>query len=369
MRLLPTQPGSCKRLAIGLVGPGMIGKVLMKQIAGQEAYLKDSLGVEVSLVGVTSSRKMLLEPKGLDLDSWQDKFDSTASAADMDAFTDAISQLDSDAVVFDCTASDAPGEFYPKWMDQGVHVITPNKKLHSGPLDKYQAVRDLQTQGKAHYFYETSCGAGLPVLGTLKSLIESGDKVLSIEGILSGTLSYIFNTWRAGEPFSSVVLSAKERGYTEPDPREDLSGMDVARKVTILARECGSKASLEELPVDSLVPETLRDVDTETFLQRLPEYDADMAAQLEEAQAAGNVLRYVGRYDAKADACSINLSTYPGNHPFAALNGSDNIVQIRTHRYNALPLIIRGPGAGAEVTAAGCFADMLQLVRYLGARS
>lgn len=140
-------------------------------------------------------------------------------------------------------------------------------------------------------------------------------------------------------------------------------------QVTILARECGSKATLEELPVESLVPEALQDVDAAKFLQKLPEYDANMAAQLEEAQAAGNVLRYVGKYDARADACSITLATYPSDHPFAALNGSDNIVQIRTARYDALPLIIRGPGAGAEVTAAGCFADMLQLIRYLGARS
>lgn len=139
--------------------------------------------------------------------------------------------------------------------------------------------------------------------------------------------------------------------------------------MTILARECGSKAVLEELPVDSLVPDALRDVDAADFLQKLPDYDAAMAAQLEEAQAEGNVLRYVGKYDAQADASSITLATYPSDHPFAALNGSDNIVQIRTARYDTLPLIIRGPGAGADVTAAGCFADMLQLVRYLGGRS
>ena len=139
-------------------------------------------------------------------------------------------------------------------------------------------------------------------------------------------------------------------------------------QVTILARECGSRLLLEELPVESLVPKVLREVDTDTFLQRLPEFDADMAAQLEEAHAAGNVLRFVGRFDAKDNACSVSLSKYPDDHPFAALNGSDNIVQIRTVRYNTLPLLVRGPGAGADVTAAGCFADMLQLVRYLGAR-
>lgn len=216
---------------------------------------------------------------------------------------------------------------------------------------------------------QASCGAGLPVLSTLKALIESGDEVIAIEGILSGTLSYIFNTWKAGEPFSSVVLKAKELGFTEPDPRDDLSGTDVARKVIILARECGSKPELESLQVDTLVPAELQGATIPEYLEKLPEYDAAMASKLEEAQAAGNVLRFVGKYDAKADKCSITLGTYPGDHPFAALNGTDNIVQIRTERYNELPLIIRGPGAGPEVTAAGCFADMLQLARYLGARS
>jgi homoserine dehydrogenase len=216
---------------------------------------------------------------------------------------------------------------------------------------------------------QASCCAGLPIMSTLKGLVESGDEVIAVEGILSGTLSYIFNTWKAGEPFSRVVLKAKELGCTEPDPREDLSGMDVARKVVILGRECGSSPVLEDLRVESLVPDTLKDVSVEAYLQKLPEYDSDMAAQLEEAQAAGNVLRYVGRYDAQVDKCSITLDKFPADHPFAALSGTDNIVQIQTARYNELPLIIRGPGAGPEVTAAGCFADMLQLVRYLGARS
>ena len=216
---------------------------------------------------------------------------------------------------------------------------------------------------------QASCGAGLPVLNTLKGLIEAGDQVITIEGILSGTLSYIFNTWKAGEPFSSVVLKAKELGFTEPDPREDLSGTDVARKVVILGRECGSKPVLEDLQVDSLVPAELEGVSVPEYLEKLSEHDGAMAAKLEEAQAAGNVLRYVGKYDAQADKCSITLGTYPTEHPFAALSGTDNIVQIQTERYKDLPLIVRGPGAGPEVTAAGCFADLLQLARYLGARS
>jgi aspartokinase/homoserine dehydrogenase 1 len=253
-----------------------------------------------------------------------------------------------------------------------VHVITPNKKLNSGPLARYAALKEHQRTSYIHYFYEATVGAGLPVVATLQHLLASGDRIERIEGIFSGTLSYIFNSYApaaGGAPFSAVVLGAKAEGYTEPDPRDDLSGADVARKVTILARECGLELELADVPVRSLVPGALSEVSVEEYLARLPEFDAEMAALAAEAEAAGEVLRYVGVVDVAGGGGAVELRRYPKVHAFASLTGSDNIIAFSTARYAAQPLVIRGPGAGAEVTAGGVFSDLLRLAAYLGAAS
>ncbi len=304
-------------------------------------------------------------------------------------------------VVVDATASEAPVEHYLPWMEQGIHVITPNKKMNSGGLERYRRLRDFQGESYIHYFYEGTVGAGLPVLQTLKHLRDTGDKILKIEGIFSGTLSYIFNTFGPGVPFSQVVAEAKANGYTEPDPRDDLEGMDVARKVTILARyvlmlgresggewgesvwcrahttphttpnsEAGLDVELSDIPVESLVPAALTSAaSVDDFMTQLPKYDVDMEARMAEAAAVGEVLRYVGVVDVANGKGSVALERYPATHPFAQLSGSDNIIAFTTARYRQQPLIIRGPGAGAEVTAGGVFSDLLRLAAYLGAPS
>ena len=209
------------------------------------------------------------------------------------------------------------------------------------------------------------------IIATLQSLRNSGDKVERIEGIFSGTLSYIFNTLEPGKKFSDIVAQAKEAGYTEPDPRDDLSGMDVARKVTILARECGLNIELSDVPIQSLVPEPLRDIESvDEFMKELPKYDGDILSKQEEAAAAGEVLCFVGVVDVKNGTGSVELRRYPADHPFAQLKGSDNIVSFTTKYYtSAGPLVVRGPGAGAEVTAGGVFGDILRVCAYLGAPS
>jgi len=221
--------------------------------------------------------------------------------------------------------------------------------------------------------YETTVGAGLPIIDTLQGLLETGDEVLQIEGIFSGTLSYIFNTFDGSEGFSAVVAKARQQGFTEPDPRDDLNGLDVARKVTILARECGMEINLDDVPVESLVAPELAKLETaEAYLAALPSFDAAFKARYDKAAAKGEVLRYVGTVDVKARKAAVQLRSFPRAHAFAGLAGADNIVSFTTKRYSpptGQPLIVRGPGAGAEVTAAGVFFDVLRLADRLGARS
>lgn len=263
-----------------------------------------------------------------------------------------------------------PPSYYHDWIKKGIHVITPNKMLGSGPLEQYLAVRERQRESFTHWFYEATVGAGLPVVATTKHLLETGDRIVSIEGIFSETLSYVFNQFNAGKQFSEIVRGAKERGFTEPDPRDDLAGMDVARKVVILSRECGMMVELEDVHVESLVPEPLRQTSSvEEFMERLAEFDDEMGQKLADAEAAGECLRYVGTVDCEGGKGSVQLRRYPKTHPFAQVSGTDNIIAFTTSRYSEQPLIIRGPGAGAQVTAGGIFSDLVRLAANLGAPS
>ncbi|KAI7724829.1 hypothetical protein M8C21_016130, partial [Ambrosia artemisiifolia] len=273
-------------------------------------------------------------------------------------------------VLVDCTSSTEVADHYHDWLHTGIHVITPNKKANSGPLDKYLKLRARQRQSFTHYFYEATVGAGLPIMHTLRDLLQTGDKIIKIEGIFSGTLSYIFNSFVDTRSFSEVVMEAKAAGYTEPDPRDDLSGTDVARKVIILARECGLNLELSDIPVQSLVPDPLKETaSVDDFIQQLPSFDSDIATKRKAAEDAGEVLRYVGVVDVKNQKGVVELQRYNKQHPFAQLSGSDNIIAFTTERYNKQPLIVRGPGAGAEVTAGGVFSDLLRLASNLGKRN
>lgn len=360
-------------IGIGLVGPGLIGGTLLDQIAEQAEVLRQDHGIDLRVLGIASAKGMLLKDSGVDLSRWREELaPERLQPTDLTFFADhLVRHYVPNTVIIDCTASEEVSTHYLDWMQEGIHLITPNKKMNSGPLERYTALKTHQRSSYIHYFYECTVGAGLPVMSTLQHLITSGDRVERIEGIFSGTLSYIFNTFGTdGRPFSEVVAGAKAAGFTEPDPRDDLAGMDVARKVTILARECGIPAELEKVPVDSLVPEPLRAcASAAEYMARLPEFDGEMDALLREADAAGECLRYVGVVDCKTGACSVELRRYPKDHPFAQLSGSDNIISFQTRRYNKQPLIVRGPGAGAEVTAGGVFSDLLSLACYLGAAS
>jgi aspartokinase/homoserine dehydrogenase 1 len=269
------------------------------------------------------------------------------------------------AAIIDCTASESVARRYAGWLEKGVHVVTPNKKAFSGDYAYYKYLRECSKEGNAHYLYETTVGAALPIISTLRDLASTGDQIRSVEGIFSGTLAYLFNIYDGTQPFSEIVRQARESGYTEPDPRDDLSGTDVARKLTILARELGQKIEVGDFPVQNLVPEDLRGLSIDGFLDELPKHDEQMLQRYQEATSKGNKLRYIGRLNADGEA-SVGLEMIAAGHAFGNINLTDNIVQFVTERYSANPLVVQGPGAGPAVTAGGIFSDLLRLATYLG---
>ena len=360
---------SSQTLSIGLLGPGLVGATLLSQLGRQLERLRSERRIDLRVRGIMTRSRMLLDERCISVQDWRRRFEADAVAADLDRFVEHV-HTDSmpHAAVVDCTASDEIARRYADWLASGVHVITPNKKANTLELDYLDRIRDSARRSGVHYLYETTVGAGLPVIETLRDLIQTGDEVLGIEGILSGTLSYLFNAFDGTRPFSTLVREAKELGYTEPDPRDDLSGTDVARKVVILARELGLRVSLDDLDVESVVPAELAAGPAGEFLDRLAAHDEPMERARVEAAAAGEVLRYVGAVDPAGRSYS-RLARYPADHPFARLRPTDNVVLFRTRRYHDNPLVVQGPGAGPEVTAGGVFADLLRLAAYLGATS
>ncbi len=361
---------SKQTLSIGLIGPGHVGSTLLDQMAQRLDSLRDEFGVDLRVRAIANSTAMMLDERRIDLDRWRTSLqasDAGVVPADLDRLADYVhTESVPHAVIIDCTASEDVAGRYVEWLSQGIHVITPNKKASTGPLDSYRELRRSARRADAHYFYETTVGAALPIIQTLRDLVQTGDHVHRIEGIFSGTLSYLFNSFDGSVPFSEIVAAARAAGYTEPDPREDLSGMDVARKVVILAREMGLDIELDDVEVEGLVPAGLEAGSPEDFLVRLAEYDHEMLRMVEESRKRGEVLRFVGVIDPD-EGCSVRLRTYGTDHHFARIRLTDNIVEFRTDRYRDNPLVVQGPGAGPEVTAGGVFADLLRLANYLGA--
>jgi bifunctional aspartokinase / homoserine dehydrogenase 1 len=358
---------SSQTLSIGVIGTGLIGSTFLDQLTRRIQELRQERGIDLRVRGIMNSKKMILHDRQLPLDSWQDELQASASEADLDTFVNHVHALYlPHTVLIDATASAELPHYYERWLSRGINVITPNKKCNAGPMTSYRSVREAARKYQRYFLYETNVGAGLPIVHTLRDLIETGDEITKIEGVFSGTLSYIFNSLDGSRTFSEIVREAHKLGLTEPDPREDLSGVDVARKLIILAREMGLEVEMDSVQVESMVPEDLRAGSVEEYLNSLGKHDQAIGDLLSSARSKGAVLRYVGTIDADG-GMSAGLRTYPHEHPFANLSGSDNIVSFQTARYNTQPMIVRGPGAGPAVTAAGVFADLLRLASFLGA--
>ena len=357
---------SNQTISIGVIGSGLIGGTFLDQLKTQMETLKKEFRIDLRVRGILNSKAMVLSEQGRTLENWRESVKETGLPADLEKF---VTHVQADhfphAVILDCTSSAELTAHYPGWLERGVHIITPNKKANTGTMEFYRTLRSITRATGRHYLYETTVGAGLPIINTLRDLVQTGDQVLKIEGVLSGTLSYIFNTFDGSRSFSEIVREARKKGYTEPDPRDDLSGVDVGRKLVILAREMGLELELGDVRIDSLVPESLSKGSVEDFLKRLPEHDQVMTDFFTQARGRGEVLRYVGVVNPEGQ-CSVELKSYPSSHAFAGTSGSDNIVAFTTQRYHTQSLIVQGPGAGTEVTAGGVFADLLRLASYLG---
>ena len=390
-------------LHLYLVGVGLIGGTLLRQIAAQADFLREKRGLELKVAGLANSRRMVFSDDGVDLGNWE----STLEAGEpfsMPRFLEKMKSLNlPNAIFIDNTASEEVAGFYAQILDASISVSTPNKQAASSPYAQYRHLKDIAAKRGVLWRYETNVGAGLPIITTLSDLIHSGDRILKIEGILSGTLSFIFNNFCSppqpprwggdeapsataqpqddtfsitaqpqsgaippppeglgGAAFSEIVAEAKKRGLTEPDPRDDLSGADVRRKLLILARETGLPLESADVEVENILPAScLAAQSVDDFFAELERHDQHFEQLRQAAAAEGKVLRFVATLE--DGAARVVLRSFDQSHPFYFLSGSDNMVVFTTERYRERPLVVRGPGAGAEVTAAGVFAEVISI--------
>jgi aspartokinase/homoserine dehydrogenase 1 len=353
-----------KKLGVVLIGPGNIGGTLLKQIHQQQSYLHAE-GYDVRVCGIYDIGKAVFSSKGIDLKRWKELIESSPKKIEYSEFLRQIASLQlTNGVVVDCTASSEIVDLYEDFVKLNMHIVTPNKKANVLPWSRYKRLTELMKSRQKMFFYEANVGAGLPIISTLQDLIASGDQIIKIEGMFSGTLSHLFNHFDGSIPFSALVEDALKLGYTEPDPREDLSGNDVARKLLILARQIGLKMDMHDIKVENLVPRPLRSGSfSKEFFKRYAKYDEAMKRRLDAAKARGSVLRYVAILE--GNKASAGILEVPKNHMLASTKGSDNIIAFTTQRYSKTPLVVQGPGAGADVTAMGVFSDLLKLLHYL----
>ena len=356
---------SQRKVHLFIAGTGTIAKSLIGQISAHRLNLQQDNDLDVVVCGMANTRNIAFDHNGIDLQNWQSALLPRIEHHGIEGYLQLIREKNLHNTIFvDCTASARVAEMYPDLLLANISVVTANKLGMAGPWPLYRSIREAQRKSNARFLYETNVGAGLPIINTLNDLKNSGDKIISIEGVLSGTLSFIFNELRKGGRFSEIVRRAQEAGYTEPDPRDDLSGADFARKFLILGRELGFTLEFGDVVCESLVPQEYRgEMTVPEFLDRLSGVDAWYAEAIAEAAKEGMTIAYAGEIrDGKA---SIGVKRIPLASPIAGLSGSENMVVFTTERYRTTPLVVRGPGAGGEVTAGGVFADILRIASYL----
>ena len=352
--------GETKQLNVFIVGVGNVGERLIDQIQQQHAFLKKKLKLDVRIVGMANSRKMVFNEIGIDLEDWPSAFDF-AETSNLEKFYDRVISLNlRNSIFVDITADDNVADWYAKYLRQSVAVVACNKIACSGDYSTYKELHDLAISYNTPFLYETNVGAGLPIINTLNNLVDSGDKVTSIQAILSGSLNFVFNNFGDHTNFHDTVKRAQFEGYTEPDPRIDLSGIDVARKILILARVNGGIMDIDDIENDSFLTKKNLESDTvDQFYDTLKEDEQHFQDIYVNAKAKKCQLKYVAEY--KNGKAKVGLREIPEGHPFYNLEGKDNIVMFYTERYPEQPLIVKGAGAGADVTASGLFADIIKI--------
>jgi bifunctional aspartokinase / homoserine dehydrogenase 1 len=354
-----------KTLAVAVIGVGNVGAELLEQMRLAQAALLREEGVVIAVCGIMNSSKLLLADAPINLETWREQLSASQVPADVDQFIENFNANQyPNAVVIDCTANSMIAGRYADFIQNNLHVITPNKKAGSGDYDYYQFLKQVSKKHQRYFLYETTVCAALPVIHTLKDLLRTGDEVRNIRAVVSGSLSFIFNQVSRGCCFSDSVKQAHQSGYTEPDPREDLSGMDIARKMVCLAREMGHPATLDEIDGLNLVPKELQGVSKEEFLAQLHHYDEAMAVKINQLKQGFDKLACVGEIS-DSGTIKVKLNAVKNSDPLATLEQTDNMVVFTTERYREQPLVIRGPGAGAAVTASGVFSDLLRLITYI----
>jgi aspartokinase/homoserine dehydrogenase 1 len=343
---------------------GVVGGTLLEQIRVQHQTLIDHNNIEVRVIGIARSSGFITDEHGIDLGNYATRL-ASAPKGELTQFVEQILELNlRNSVFVDNTANQEVTQFYKRLLNHNVSVVTPNKIANAAPYEQYRELHRAASKYGVQFLYETNVGAGLPIINTLQDMITSGDTVERIEAILSGSLNYIFSQLAQGQTLSQAVADAKTLGYTEPDPRQDLSGTDVARKILILSREVGATLNLDQVIIQSLIgPESCQAPTPEAFWNSLLTTDEPkIAAQVTQAAAQGQRLKYIARYE--NGQASTSIEAVGPTHPFFNVAGSDNIIAFTTRRYRTNPLIVVGPGAGADVTAAGVFADIIRIINH-----
>ena len=348
-----------KVLNLFICGVGTVGGKLIEQIKNQYEELKLHSNLKLNVVGIASSRNAIFNREGLDLDYYSEEL-KVSEPSNPEKLRDSILQMNIfNSVFVDCTASKDVADLYQSLLENNISVVAANKIAASGPFEEYELLKRTALQRGVKFRFETNVGAGLPIIGTINDLRNSGDKILKIEAVLSGTLNFIFNEINADIPFSETVKRAKEQGYSEPDPRIDLSGKDVIRKLVILTREAGYKVNQEDVEKNLFVPDEFFKGSLEDFWENLPHLDTDFEQRRQRLSEEGKRWRFVATMD--NGRTSVALKEVAANHPFYNLEGSNNIVLLTTERYKEYPMQIQGYGAGASVTAAGVFANIMSI--------